>query len=296
MGLNSIRWLIIWIRIEITLIFFIPCLLTNDRIVERFSSLKYFIFQCLGSIFFILGSLDFFFFNTFGLFLKLGIFPNHFWIFIVSKRLKWKNFFFLLTIQKILPLIFLVLTLDLIIFIYIFLIFINSIVGNIGRLNQIDLRFLIVFSSINHISWIILSRKFNIFYFYFYFLSYIILSIYIYIIFLNINIYYLHQIFLKKNFNINLNLFIISLIFFSFLGFPPLLGFFIKLITIFSLIIIYIFIFIFFLLIQNLIISFSYLRVIIYIYINLSRSIKINKFFIKKYLFPFFILFIIFLF
>lgn len=281
-GFNRIRWLIIWVRIEITLIFFIPCLILNKRILERFSSLKYFIFQCLGSIFFILGSIDFFYLNTFGLFLKLGLFPNHFWIFIVSKRLSWKNFFFIITVQKFLPLIFLVISLDYMLLIFIVLIFINSFVGNLGRLNQMDLRFLIVFSSINHISWIIISSILNLFYFLYYFIFYIILNIYLFQTLKVNNILFFYQIFLKKNYNFNIFLILTFLMFFSFLGFPPLVGFFIKLISIFSFLIIFLSLILFFLLIQNLIISYSYIRVIIFFYINLSRSIKLNKFYLKN--------------
>ena len=284
-----------WISIEITLMFFIPCIILNKRILESYSSLKYFIFQCLGSIFFILGCIDFFFLNTFGLFLKLGLFPNHFWIFIVSKRLSWKNFFFIITIQKILPLIFLILSLRYTLKIFILIIYLNSIIGNLGRLNQIDLRFLLVFSSINHMTWIILSRIFNIFYFYFYFFSYVILNVYLYLVFNFNNSYFLYQIFLKKNNNFKIFTFFFFFIFFSFLGFPPLLGFFIKIISLFSFLIIFFLFFLFFLLIQNLIISYSYIRVIIFLYINLSRSIKFNKVLKLKSYFSFFFLFFFFI-
>nr|QTF76074.1 NADH dehydrogenase subunit 2 [Gynaikothrips uzeli] len=148
MGMNSNAWLMMWLSMEITLMFFLPLLMLNKSMSESFSCLKYFIFQCLGSIFFILGSFDLFFFNTFGLILKLGVFPNHFWMLSVSKGLNWFNFFLFMSVQKILPLLFICFSLKFIFFNFIILLFFNSLVGNLGSINQM------MFSSIlNYLNW-----------------------------------------------------------------------------------------------------------------------------------------------
>nr|YP_009157860.1 NADH dehydrogenase subunit 2 [Haplothrips aculeatus]AKE35840.1 NADH dehydrogenase subunit 2 [Haplothrips aculeatus] len=285
LGLNSMNWLMMWVSMEITLMFFIPSLILNKSMLESFSSLKYFIFQCLGSIFFILGSMDFFYFNTFGLLLKLSIFPNHFWMFMVCKGLNWKNFFFIMTVQKTLPLFFIIISFNYTLMTFVFLLFLNSFLGNLGSLNQMDIRFLMIFSSMSHMTWMIMSSMLNMFYFIYYFFLYISLNFYLFKIFNKINIYYLYQVFLMKNYNLNIFILLMFIVFFSFMGFPPLMGFFMKLITLLSLFLVFINLFMFLLLMQNLIITYSYMRMVIFFFFNLTRTSKFNKFYFNKYFF-----------
>nr|YP_010026627.1 NADH dehydrogenase subunit 2 [Gynaikothrips ficorum]QOQ85875.1 NADH dehydrogenase subunit 2 [Gynaikothrips ficorum] len=283
LGLNSTSWIMMWLSMEITMMFFVPYLMLNKSMMESFSCLKYFIFQCLGSIFFILGSFDFFILNSFGLMLKLGLFPNHFWMLSVSKSLNWYNFFLIMTVQKILPLMFLFISLKFILKIFMFLFFINSFIGNLGSMNQMDLRMLMVFSSMNHISWMILSSIFNMIYFYIYFFFYSLLMVFLYLLFNKSNIFYMYQIFYMKSLMMKYNHFIIFMMFFSFMGFPPLLGFFMKMMSLISMSMIFYFFIIFFMIIHNLIISFSYMRLMIFFFMNVSRSLKMTKFNMKKY-------------
>nr|YP_010959085.1 NADH dehydrogenase subunit 2 [Pseudophilothrips ichini]WND64428.1 NADH dehydrogenase subunit 2 [Pseudophilothrips ichini] len=283
MGLNSVSWLMMWLSMEITLMFFIPQMMLKKSMIESFSCLKYFIFQCLGSIFFILGSLNFFIFNIFGLFLKLGLFPSHFWMLSVSKSLNWVNFMFLMTIQKILPLMFLIFNMKITMFFFFILIFFNSLVGNLGSLNQMDLRLLMTFSSMNHMTWMIISTMFNMYFFYMYFMFYFVLMYFMFLFFNKMKIFFLFQIFYLKNFKLKFNYLFVFMLFFSFMGFPPFMGFLLKLISMMSLSNFYFFLFMFFMLMQNLFISFSYIRVMIYLFLNISRSMKMNKFNLKKY-------------
>nr|YP_010181257.1 NADH dehydrogenase subunit 2 [Bactrothrips quadrituberculatus]QVD42814.1 NADH dehydrogenase subunit 2 [Bactrothrips quadrituberculatus] len=274
-GLNSYSWFSMWMSMEIMLMSFIPCLIMKKSVSESYSTLKYFIFQCLGSSFFILGMMEFFLFEfmILGLFIKLGFFPNHFWVISISKHMNWFNFFLLMTIQKILPLWFLVNFFYKKMFFFFILILLNSIVGNLGSLNQMDLRVLLVFSSMNHMTWMLFTSLMNMLYFYFYLISYILMMMLLCFFFFNNNIFYLYQLFYLADLMLKYKVSFLSLIFLSFLGFPPLLGFFLKFVSIMSFNYIFLSIWIFIMLMMNLFLSFSYLRVFLFLYMKFFRSV-----------------------
>nr|YP_010471450.1 NADH dehydrogenase subunit 2 [Acaciothrips ebneri]UVG40781.1 NADH dehydrogenase subunit 2 [Acaciothrips ebneri] len=290
LGLNSVSWLMMWLSMEITLMFFIPQMMLKKSVIESFSCLKYFIFQCLGSTFFILGGLNLSILMTFGLFMKLGMFPNHFWVLSISKSLNWMNFLLFMTVQKILPLMFLIFSLKFMLSFFI-LIFLNSLIGNLSSMNQTDLRLLMSFSSMNHMSWMIISTMFNMYFFYIYMTLYILLMILLFIFFEKMKIFYLFQLFYLKNFKMKYNYLMMFTIFFSFMGFPPFLGFLIKLISITSLCNFFFLLLLFFLMMQNLFISFSYIRTLIFMFLNVSRSTKWNKYNLKGYFNLFYFIF-----
>lgn len=153
---------------EINILSFIPLIKSvkdnyEFRVVE--CSVKYFISQAIGSGVFLLGYIliliKYLRLFTEGLCLtlilvslliKVGAAPFHFWFPIVIKGLCWASCGILMIFQKIIPLVIISCTLDggLYIYLLIFCI-VGSLVGGVGGLNQINLRFLLAYSSIGHI-------------------------------------------------------------------------------------------------------------------------------------------------
>nr|WMD28011.1 NADH dehydrogenase subunit 2 [Elaphrothrips spiniceps] len=289
LGLNNLTSMKMWMSMEMTLLSFVPCFIMNKSIIESYSSLKYFIFQCLGSSMFLLGMLEYFNIEVliFGLMIKLGFFPMQFWVVSVCKGLNWMTFFILMTFQKILPLFFLLLFLpNIFILLFIFLL-LNSMMGNIMSINQYELRSLMVFSSLNHMSWMFFCKMLSWMFFYIYFFLYSVMLLMLCIFFFLKNIYFFNQLFYINMYTYMLMF--IMIIFLSFLGFPPFLGFFLKLISISSMN--FAFFFIMMVLLLNLLISFSYVRVFFFFFnYNYNSILKIKI--LKKHFF--FLLYMVF--
>lgn len=159
------------------------------------------------------------------LFLKLGVAPFHFWFPEVIEGLNWIIGTILITWQKLAPIILLSYCVS---FNYLnSVILISIFIGSIGGLNQIRLRKIIAYSSINHIGWILRRLFISNYYWLIYFLIYCLLSISIISLFLKYNIFYINQAFNLLNFSPILK-FIIFCNFLSLGGLPPFSGFFPK--------------------------------------------------------------------
>ncbi len=179
-SLSARHWLPVWAGLEINLIAFIPLMLYRGTTQETESAVKYFIFQAVGSAIIILRRLlrfgtsfvwDFssksfpvfmekgLFILVIGLFLKMGVFPFHFWFPGVAARSSWFTGLFLFTWQKIAPL-FLFFSLSCLwratfFILILFVAALSSIVGGVGGINQTQLRALLAYSSIAHIGWLV---------------------------------------------------------------------------------------------------------------------------------------------
>nr|DBA44279.1 TPA_asm: NADH dehydrogenase subunit 2 [Melanodrymia brightae] len=180
-SLSASHWLTAWMGLEINLIAFIPLMVYGGSVLETESTIKYFIFQAIGSVMIMFSSLlsfgpDFiwiFSSHSFdlllsksliililGLLLKLGVFPVHFWFPAVVAGLSWFMNFLLFTWQKVAPMfilfsiyyVWLVSNLSLIIMIAASG---SSILGGVGGVNQTQLRALLAYSSISHMGWMI---------------------------------------------------------------------------------------------------------------------------------------------
>ena len=161
-SISSSHWLGVWAGLEVNLIGFLPILLYQKRASERESAVKYFIIQALGSGLLMFGSLfrssisftwepslplslvgAFIIFS--GLFVKIGLFPFHFWLPSVIAGLPWFSCLVLATWQKVAPL-FLVNALIRISELYSILLLVcllaggSSLVGGFGGLNQTQIR------------------------------------------------------------------------------------------------------------------------------------------------------------
>nr|YP_002229152.1 NADH dehydrogenase subunit 2 [Polystoechotes punctata]ACH90001.1 NADH dehydrogenase subunit 2 [Polystoechotes punctata] len=240
-SISANSWFGAWMGLEINLISFIPLMSNLKNSISTESSLKYFLTQALASsvlLFSIIilsfhNSLNFsysfeYYFNLIlnsSLLLKMGAAPFHFWFPEVMEGLNWFLGIILMTWQKIAPMILISYCYS---FYFIsFVILISILMGSIGGLNQVSLRKLMAFSSINHVGWLLSSIMISNLYWFIYFCFYSFLSISIINLFSKFNIFYLSQTYNLMNFSPVLK-FILFCNFLSLGGLPPFTGFFPK--------------------------------------------------------------------
>nr|APX40083.1 NADH dehydrogenase subunit 2 [Chaetocnema obesa] len=241
--ISSYNWFSMWIGLEINLLSIMPLFKSNFNTFPAEATIKYFIVQALAStfiLFSIIISMNSFEYTPFsnnywlsmilnsGLLTKLGAAPFHTWFPEVSEGLNWLNNFILMTWQKIAPSILLMYNINTLFFTYI--IIISSLIGGIYGLNQMSLRKILAYSSINHIGWMLASMFFFKSIWINYFLIYSIINLNIMMIFYYFNIFYINQLFNLLNSNKLVKL-IFMFNFFSLGGLPPFLGFYPKWLT-----------------------------------------------------------------
>nr|UHJ18728.1 NADH dehydrogenase subunit 2 [Pericoma sp. ZHK-2021] len=230
----------VWMGLEINLLSFIPLMIDTNNLMTTEATLKYFLNQVMASlillfmmIFYMNNSMILFINNNYNIFMvimmstmlmKSGAAPFHFWLPQVMNKINWSNNLILMTIQKIGPMIILSYLINT--KFLIFIIIMNMIVSTISGFNQISLRKIMAFSSINHMGWMMLALMMNETLWLNYFIFYSLFSLTVVFIFKNYNLYFLNQMFsLKINY---LMKFIIFCSFLSLGGLPPFLGFFPK--------------------------------------------------------------------
>nr|APX39689.1 NADH dehydrogenase subunit 2 [Aphthona euphorbiae] len=239
--ISSYTWFSMWIGLEINLLSIIPLFKSHKNIYPVEATLKYFITQALAStiiLFTIIISMNLteYISNNFNYWLmmimnsalltKLGAAPFHAWFPEVMEGLNWMNNLILLTWQKLAPMILIMYNLNMFFFFSIIIIF-SSIISGILGMNQMSLRKIMAYSSINHIAWMLASMlNLNSIWF-MYFSIYTIISINIIVIFYYMNVYFLPQLFSILNSNKLIKL-MFMFNFFSLGGLPPFLGFFPK--------------------------------------------------------------------
>lgn len=237
-SISSYSWIGIWLGLEVNLLSIIP-LIVKINSYSAEASIKYFITQALASTFILLAIIllslnESVLFNTKTYFIiinsalltKIGAAPFHFWFPEVIEGLRWTNRFIILTWQKIAPIILLIYNFTLNNFISIIVIIRILVRGVIG-LNQISLRKILTFSSINHIGWILSTIFLSLYIWLIYFLIYSLITFNLIVLFSYLNSFYLKQIILNLNTNFLLKLFFIINLF-SLGGLPPFLGFYPK--------------------------------------------------------------------
>nr|APX40070.1 NADH dehydrogenase subunit 2 [Orestia punctipennis] len=242
---SAYSWFSMWIGLEINLLSIIPLLKSHSNLYPTEATLKYFITQTLAStiiLFSIIMSMNM---NEFipqhfnywlmmmmnsALFTKMGAAPFHSWFPEVAEGLNWMNNMIMLTWQKLAPMVLIMYNLNMTLFMTMIII-ISSIIGGIWGLNQISLRKILAYSSINHIGWMLASMMNYKMTWLIYFIIYSIISVNLIMIFYLFNIFYLPQLFTSLNSNKLIKiLFIFN--FFSLGGLPPFLGFLPKWLTI----------------------------------------------------------------
>nr|WNV22550.1 NADH dehydrogenase subunit 2 [Psylliodes crambicola] len=237
-SISAYSWFAMWIGLEINLLSIVPLFKSHKNYYPAEATLKYFITQSLAStiiLFSIIFSMNLSEFvpqnfnywmmmilNS-ALLMKLGAAPFHSWFPEVAEGLNWLNNLILMTWQKLAPSILIMYNMNMMVF-FSLVIIASSIVGGIYGINQISLRKILAYSSINHIAWMLASMLNNKMIWLIYFIVYSLISLNIILIFYFLNIFYLNQLFNSMNSNkLYKMLFIMN--FFSLGGLPPFLGF-----------------------------------------------------------------------
>nr|AVN67645.1 NADH dehydrogenase subunit 2 [Parcoblatta lata] len=271
---SSNSWLGAWMGLEINLLSFIPIMSSNQNIYTTEASLKYFLIQALASsilLFLVIlktmiNDLFYMFNSTINstimntpLLLKSGAAPFHWWLPSVMEGLDWINCFFLLTIQKIAPLILISYTLMTSIFSTI--IIISSVfIGSVGGYNQISIRKILTYSSINHMGWMLSALLLGNNFWLIYFTIYTVLTLTIIMIVKPFQVSFINQTFLMNN-NNTIMKFLLFTSLMSLGGLPPFLGFLPKWIIIQSMVTNSMFILVTIMVVMSLITLYYYLRI-----------------------------------
>nr|YP_009499527.1 NADH dehydrogenase subunit 2 [Aegosoma sinicum]ASL05641.1 NADH dehydrogenase subunit 2 [Aegosoma sinicum] len=244
-AISAYSWMGMWIGLEINLLSIIPLLSETKNLYPSESALKYFITQALASSVLLFSMLLSFNISEFlttqpefysmvimnsALLTKMGAAPFHAWFPEVMEGLSWSNCLIMLTWQKLAPMVLLMYHLNMTLFLSMIILF-SSIIGGIAGLNQISLRKIMAYSSINHIGWMIGGMLNSQSIWLIYFLVYSIITINIVIVFWSLNTFYLKQLFNSLNQSKSMK-FLFILNFLSLGGLPPFLGFFPKWLTI----------------------------------------------------------------
>nr|YP_010507207.1 NADH dehydrogenase subunit 2 [Amara ovata]UXF64358.1 NADH dehydrogenase subunit 2 [Amara ovata] len=274
-SVSSYTWLGTWMGLEINLLSFIPLLKIKNNPYSSESSIKYFLVQALASTIFLFSIImimmtknlisDNLNINKFlmmminsSLLMKMGAAPFHFWFPEIIEGMNWINSLILLTWQKIAPMMLLSYTIKYSNYI-IFIIMMSTMIGSIGGLNQISLRKIMAYSSINHLGWMLSSFLYTEMIWLIYFIMYSFISFTLINMLNNFKIFYLKQMysFMNKNLLIKFSL-LLNLL--SLGGLPPFLGFFPKWMLIQYLSNNYMYL-LFFMIMMTLITLFFYLRI-----------------------------------
>nr|UAM92202.1 NADH dehydrogenase subunit 2 [Geosesarma penangense] len=283
-SISSPSWFGAWVGLELNMMSFIPLIVLKMNSYYSEAALKYFLIQALGSALFISSgflSMSFFFISYilifFALLLKLASAPFHFWFPQVMEGLNWPQVFLLSTMQKLAPMILLsyLLTNNILIKSIIFFSIMSAIVGALGGLNLMYLRKIIAFSSINHMSWmmIAISTGDTFWFFYFFIYSFILLSITS--MFYNLQVFTFPNL-MELNQNKIFHSILISFNFLSLGGLPPFTGFIPKWMLIQIMVNLNLYIPLFFLLFSALVTLYFYLRIIIMFILFMNPIINFN--------------------
>ncbi len=224
---------------------FIPLITSSPKFHAREAAITYFLAQALGSGLILLGSFALLsnphiiippylssIILLIGLLVKLGLPPCHFWFPRVISIISWPICIILSTWQKLTPILILFYTtLPNIRIISISIIILRSLIRGLGGLNQTQLRPLLAYSSIGHISWILAARIRSYSSRILYLIIYILITLSLISLFSSSSSYSnLTSLNISSTSTINTtNLFILVL---SLGGLPPFLGFFPKWIVI----------------------------------------------------------------
>nr|YP_010924987.1 NADH dehydrogenase subunit 2 [Harmothoe imbricata]WKB17965.1 NADH dehydrogenase subunit 2 [Harmothoe imbricata] len=241
MSLSGNHWIFVWMGLELNLLSFIPLLTFSDLNQESEAAMKYFLAQALGSGLILLSALSFYLKDQVsldpaliktlmitGLLTKLGMPPCHFWFPSVMSLISWPMCILLTTWQKLIPtlLIFYLLNSSFSFF-TILMLSMAALIGGIGGMNQTQLRPLLAYSSIGHMTWMLAASFISYSSSFIYLLSYIIISVPLMFIF------WVSSLSLTNSINSifsspKMLLLSLSLLLLSLGGIPPLLGFFPK--------------------------------------------------------------------
>lgn len=151
--------------------------------------------------------------------------PFHIWIISSLKFLDWFSIFFLITLQKIRPLLLLLVLTKFNSSFHnelIFLAFLGLIFGVLGIIKINCIKIFILVSSVSHIGWVMIASLRSEFISLFYIAFYFLISFFIILFFYKKNFSNIEEIYLEIT---KRKLILIIILFFSLRGLPPFIGF-----------------------------------------------------------------------
>nr|QUT13278.1 NADH dehydrogenase subunit 2 [Octodonta nipae] len=235
--ISSFSSIYMWLGLEMNLLSIIPIMNEKKNTISAEATMKYFVSQAMASKILIFSflmmemslNMKFMFPESMNLlmihsalFLKMGMAPFHFWFPEVSEGLNWLSCLILFTWQKIAPMTVMMMFMKLTVF-SISVILISSIIGGIMGINQSSMRKILAYSSINHMSWMIISMVWSSKMWMIYFLIYSLMNTILILMMNSLNLFNLNQI-NSGNLNLTSKL-LISSILLSMGGLPPFIGF-----------------------------------------------------------------------
>nr|YP_010988614.1 NADH dehydrogenase subunit 2 [Sclerotia aquatilis]WOR80797.1 NADH dehydrogenase subunit 2 [Sclerotia aquatilis] len=295
-SVSAYTWLGMWMGLEMNLLSMIP-IMQEKNILSSESSIKYFITQAVASTIILMSIIVMMWDINFtsnlnensnmimimnsGFLLKMGMAPLHFWFPEVLEGLNWNNCMLMLTWQKIAPMVLMMYNMESSLF-YSIIIIISMIISSIMSMNQISMRKLMAFSSINNMGWMMAAMMTEKTVWIIYFIIYSLMTINITMMMKNI--FYLNQLFPTINISPSMKMFFM-LNFLSLSGIPPFLGFLPKWMVIQTLISKKMFFMTIIMIMFTLILIYVYMRIAMTALImkinqsnwNLKLNMKINK-------------------
>ncbi len=225
---SSRQWFMLWLCLEINTLIFLPIFIQKKTLYKLESILVYYLLQRISSILLLLRLLieenqttRFVTIKSVflvAIFLKVGRAPLHTWFPLVAHAATIKILWFLLTLQKLIPILILIIIKTNLLILLGFIIF-SAFLGPILNFSQNNIKFILVFSSLSHIAWLIRGIYLSFQGWAIYFLVYLIIC--------NFVLLSLTK-FLNQNSLNPKNNFKQILLFLNFGGLPPLLGFYPK--------------------------------------------------------------------
>nr|QQQ88724.1 NADH dehydrogenase subunit 2 [Hyalella sp. 2015-x] len=285
--ISANSWFVVWVGLEMNLIFFIPLMLMKNNKYSNEAGIKYFLVQAFASIL-IISSVLFLsegfmlmeYILLSGLFLKMGSAPFHQWLPSLVEGLSWGCLTVLFVLQKISPLLLVsFLFKDNLSYNLIYMVIVvSSLIGSIGGLMSVSLRKIMAYSSISHMSWILIMMLLSNFGWMSYYLIYCLVLMCVLDVFNKSTIYSINQLMLTS---IKVRIFSgISLL--SLGGLPPFTGFLPKFMVTIMLLQNELY-FIFFALLGGTFLSlFFYMRLVLVSVVLSSKNLLLMKMSMKK--------------
>nr|QLY90292.1 NADH dehydrogenase subunit 2 [Caenis robusta]UJG45449.1 NADH dehydrogenase subunit 2 [Caenis robusta] len=236
---SSTSWLGIWMGLEMNLISFIPMMSQSNKFSSE-AALKYFLTQAFASSLLLMCIIvmqlktnstpttiyTIEYIVMFSLLMKMGAAPTHFWFPEVSNGLNWLSNMILMTWQKIAPFIVLM-YLNMPSTLMLLAVLSSALIGAMGGFSQTSLRKILAYSSINHMSWMLISVSASQMLWMTYFIIYSTLTLTMMYFFMINNMNFISQLF-QMSFNSPIMSLLISFNMMSMGGLPPFMGFYPK--------------------------------------------------------------------
>nr|UFK32205.1 NADH dehydrogenase subunit 2 [Agnesiella roxana] len=273
MSISANNWIMVWCGLEISLISFIPLMVTK-LLISSESTMKYFIVQSISSSMLMLsmlimvmkGDYNYNYMLTTSLLIKMGVAPFHNWVLTIIEGLDLMMVMILLTINKIAP----ITLMSYILTTMMIIICLTILTGSIMGLNQNSIKKLIGYSSIFNMGMLISIMKFNLMWS-LYLMVYSILLIMLYSIMKVSKINFINQMVFSENLSTKLSLWLTML---SMGGMPPLLGFSIKYMVMMTMIVMKYISLIILMVMASLMTMFFYMRMM---FLSIMNNSTINK-------------------